>query len=182
ASDTTDTMIPRLDWHIDVDAEPYTLYQASPGQTDGLSVEVEHFTLLPEQYRPATGDWLQVVGRWVTDVGHVEDGLTEANGFRTEIHPEELLVSSRPDPSHALGTLARVIITGAWQGLPLSFVVNPPARPSLEARLRWAKADEWPSAAPLTIQPWPKENPNHLICTLTTDDTTPLLVHPNGMV
>ncbi len=179
-ADLSDPNSPGLDWHIDINPDPDLRYLSSPAQPDRVAVEIEHFAL-PVEYRPLRGEWLQVTGRWVTDVGHIETGRTAIDGFHTEIHPEELLVASRPDPQHPLGTMARVIATGAWQGLPLSFVVNPPPRPSPAARLRWAIADEWRQRATLTLTLWPA-NANHLIGVIETTDTAPLLIRPNGVV
>src|SRR5579859_1104993 len=176
----TDPDWPGLDWHIDVRPDPDVRYLASPGQPERVAVEIEHFTL-PVEYRPQLGEWLQVAGRWIIDAGHIEAGMGADDGFHTEIHPEELIVASRPDVSHALGTLARVTTTGAWQGLPLSFVVYPPPRPTPAAQLRWAVSDEWRQRATLTLTAWPA-NANHLVGTLETDDPTPLLIHTNGMV
>ncbi|MDQ6740457.1 MAG: carboxypeptidase-like regulatory domain-containing protein, partial [Actinomycetota bacterium] len=178
--DVTDPDWPGLDWHIDVRPDADVRYLASAAEADRIAVEIEHFTL-PVAYRPQLGEWLQVTGRWVIDCGHVAAGMTAADGFLTEIHPPELLVASRPDVSRPYSTLARVLVTGAWQGFPLSFVVYPPPRPSADAGLRWEVADEWCLNATLRITPWP-ENANHLICTLETDDPTPLLIHYNGTV
>ena len=47
--------------------------------------------------------------------------------WATELHPPELVVSSRNRGKFAF---ARVIATGAWLGEKLSFVVNPPPRPN----------------------------------------------------
>lgn len=124
---------PGMDWDINVSPDRDMRYLLNNATTevgssfyDQMGVEIEHFAV-PPQYRPVEGEWLQVIGRWATDNGH--------SLFRTEIHPPELLVSSRhTSPGQ---TDAKVIATGAWLGEDLSFVVYPPKRPNPSAVLRW---------------------------------------------
>lgn len=127
---------PGLDWDVKVSPDRDVRYLLSdrtsgdPYWNDVMELEIEHFAI-SSAYRPVRGDWLQATGRWITDNGH---------GFRTEIHPPELVVSSRHGPGAE--TVARVVATGAWLGEDLSFVVYPPKRPSPQARLRYEFTSE----------------------------------------
>jgi hypothetical protein len=138
-----------MDWDMTVVPDPAYHYLASIPRSS-LKVEIEHFALnvfgadsvkhcegapTPEcAYFPQPGEWLQAIGRWVTDNGHPEPEDDYTNGFYTEIHPPEMMVASRVlDESSE----ARVVVTGAWRGNPLTFVVNPPPRPSATAQLKW---------------------------------------------
>jgi hypothetical protein len=105
--------------------------------------------------------WVQVTGRLVIDAGH--------NDFATEIHPPEMVVTSRFEGGNAVE--AFVATTGAWMGEPMSFVVNPPPRPTVTAKLKWrlkhpdgTDDNDLPKNATLTIHAIPSEkNPHHLV-------------------
>ena len=132
-----------LDWDMGVQPDPSFNYLASKYRPH-VAVEIEHFAIALggggphgeryQTYFPKTGDWVQAVGRWITDNGHPqEDDFTD--GFYTEIHPPEMMVSTRYFDQ--MTAEARVVVTGAWLGSTLNFVVNPPARPSANATLKW---------------------------------------------
>jgi len=95
-----------------------------------LENEIEEW-LLPGGFRPEPGDRIDMRGRLITDCGH--------DDWHIELHPIELVVSQHEQPNPAaLGgweSLARVVVTGEWNGAALSFDLWPPARPSSNARL-----------------------------------------------
>lgn len=159
----TDYSDPGMDFDMRIAPDPAYAYLAYPYESC-VRGEIEQFALVPpslwpgsrdqwqSNYWPRKGEWLQTIGRWVTDNGHPEEVSSEAatdncisgdgvypcdakNGFYTEIHPPELLVSSQT--INEFTSEARVIVTGAWRGSEMRFVVNPPPRPSAEAVLRW---------------------------------------------
>jgi hypothetical protein len=178
---------PGMDWDISVNPDPAYQYLRSTARPT-VRVEIEHFALGAEiYYWPVKGEWIQAVGRWVTDNGHPEnDDFT--HGYYTEIHPPELLVSSRL--SGAYETEARVIVTGAWQGKLLTFVVNPPPRPSPTAQLKYqilkangAKGYDRKQRCKLTVNPMGgPSNPNHLLCKVTSTGKGPRILLNSGVV
>ncbi len=140
--ETNPDEFPGMDWDLTVNPDPAYAYLGSIPRAS-LKVEIEHFALgLGDRgshnyraYFPRDGEWLQTIGRWVTDNGHPEPEEDVVNGFYTEIHPPEMMVSSRYVDRAT--TEAKVIVTGAWRGDPLTFVINPPARPSATSQLKW---------------------------------------------
>jgi hypothetical protein len=159
-----DTSWPGMDWDIHVTADADVQYLCSVDRPTDVEIEIEHFALQPPNYRPHTNDWLQTTGRWVFDCGHSDNGE-----HHTEIHPPELVVAS-----HLAGaaTHAAAVTTGAWLGTTLSFVVFPPPRPSVTSHLQVSVQEHARRLCSLICEPWPKENPNHVVCTITPDKVT----------
>jgi len=170
---------PGLDWDMLVFVdEPYK-YLCGPDADDrDIRVEIEHFALGDDRYWPYRGDWLQATGRWVTDNGHE---------IKTEIHPPELLVASSVS---GFTTTASVIVTGAWLGHPLTFVVNPPPRPSPTAKLKHRiiriggrEGYERKDNADLIIEErGGPGNPNHLFCKVVSTQECPVFRYNNSVV
>jgi hypothetical protein len=195
----TDHSSPGQDWDITCLPDDAYMYLSYKYETR-VGVEIEQFTLVPpdrwpgakddwlNNYWPQKGEWLQTVGRWVTDNGHPQevdfdpaqapafsgDGPYTPDlidGFYTEIHPPELLVATRTLDDYS--SEARVLVTGAWRGTDMSFAVNPPPRPSPDSVLRWkiVKMDrvtegyDRQDGVKLDLIPKGKPgNPNHLEC------------------
>jgi hypothetical protein len=127
-----------------------------------LEPEIEQW-MMPNGYRPESGDRVTIIGRWVVDCGH--------NDFHSEIHPVELVVSSflqtgvlptggvfdttpstrsgtRNFPavvqawndgitSHIPATVNKVVVTQDWQGRELNVDLWPPPRPSATSILHY---------------------------------------------
>ena len=169
---------PGIDWDMAVIPDPAYNYLASDVRST-LKVEIEHFALGSEEYWPKTGEWLQTIGRWVTDNGH---------DCYTEIHPPELMVATQPFGDNAYR--ARVTATGAWTGAELTFVVNPPPRPSASARLKYwsGRLDGSPGYdrqdnCELIIEPrGPQDNPNYLFCRVRETATADITLYNTGVV
>jgi len=152
-------------------------------------MEIEQW-LIPVGYRPDPGDRALIVGRWIVDCGH--------DDWHAELHPQEVLVSSflqtaplnvglgattnLPSISErwseltngSAATVAKVVITGAWQGGGLEFDIWPPARPSADAVLQWQRE---PGIFQGGIQiateaALPCDNANHVHVRLTAPDFT----------
>jgi hypothetical protein len=142
SGEVTSDRWPGKDWNIKVAVDPDLTYLLSDFALHSrewqnkMEAEIEHFAL-PSAYRPIPGEWVQIIGRWVTDNGHP---IGDETYFRSEIHPPELIVSSHP--TSTFETSARVVATGAWMNGDLSFVVYPPMRPSPYAQLEFAVAPE----------------------------------------
>jgi hypothetical protein len=60
----------------------------------GLLAVEQEVGLIPEEYRPKTGDRVTVFGRWIIDCGH--------DNWETEIHPPLLTVVAHPDAGKQL--------------------------------------------------------------------------------
>lgn len=189
ASEDDPSEFPGMDWDMKVQPDRAYSYLASTARST-LQVEIEHFALFPwpQQYWPQTGEWLQTIGRWVVDSGHAEPPDDEVNGFYTEIHPPEMLVSSTTN-NHS--TEARVIVTGAWRGKDLHFVVNPPPRPKPTAELKYriSRANgmegyDRRDGADLTVEKaGDPASPNHLRCKVKmTSNPGVILRYETGMV
>ena len=196
-----------MDWDMTVIPDEAYNYLCSPARPT-LKVEIEHFAILNapiftprwDEYFPLSGQWVQVVGRWVTDNGHPEpvDNPNLINGFYTEIHPPELMVATRaPETTWTtsdLGVEARVVVTGAWQGEQLTFVVNPPARPSPTARLKWdiyrtqgelgyAPGFDRKDKCNLTLEPrGTPGNPSYLLAKVNRTGSATIIRYNSGMV
>jgi hypothetical protein len=175
-------------------------------------------------YYPSTGMWIQATGRWVMDAGHSQplDPKSDdykfltvgsqarhyfddnVNGFFTEIHPPELMVSSATGLTRVSQSLvqddqrqavvASVIATGASLH-DLEFVICPPYRPSPLAKLRFGifnaqgvvDSYDRKDGGELAISPSPNsENPNQLRgdikwASWPTSDS-PILFFGSGMI
>lgn len=178
-----DSNYPLLDWDMRVALDPDVTY-AGAANHDSVNVEVEHFALAPG-YRPpnpALGKippWMQAAGRLVVDTSH--------DDFATEIHPPELLVTSRFERPNSVD--AYVTTTGAWMGEPISFVINPPPRPSPTAKLTWKfrrldgkDGKDSEQGGTLTIRGIPSdEQPNHYVGTISGWGN-PIFLRDNGAV
>ncbi|MFQ5526394.1 MAG: hypothetical protein ACE5GX_09060 [Thermoanaerobaculia bacterium] len=168
---------PGMDWDMHVKPDPAYRYLAS-WTRDTLNVEIEHFAV-PSFFRPRSGEWLQTQGRWAVDCGH---STGPHDDYYTEIHPPELLASTRPGDG-AFQSLVKVILTGAWTGGKRSFVANPPARPSATSVLKWAVDEDWAKAASISVKTVPENNPNHLVVTLAKGSGfKPITLHSDGRV
>ena len=189
--EVTDPSWPGMDWDLMVIPDPAYAYLASPYRPS-VRVEVEHFALPANQaYWPQAGEWVQAVGRWVTDNGHPEpseDNPDLVNGFYTEIHPPELMVTTRSAGAYA--TDAWVSVIGSWLGDSLSFVVNPPPRPSATATLkhRIAKADgsdgfdRKDNAELDCVTRGGAGNPSYLLCTARPTASVNVVLVNSGVV
>ena len=173
----SDPSWPGMDLDVDVAMDHDTFFLSTeepalntPPNTGNLGIEIEHFAV-PPAYRPRRGDWIQATGRLILDAGHD----MKAGGhyhFWSEIHPPELLVSSRNRGE--IGVEASVIATGAWLGMPISFVVNPPPRPFPTAKLvvsthraNGSKGFDKDENVKFTLRGVPSnDQPNHLIGTI----------------
>jgi hypothetical protein len=184
---------PGMDWDMKVTPDPAYMYLKSADRDD-VGVEIESFALRgPDDpcgpawdqqkalsYLPHGKHYLQTTGRWVTDNAHDSD---------LEIHPPELLAITRAVGDFA--TFTSVTATGAWRGTaPLTFVVNPPPRPSGDARLKYERIkldgtpgfDRKDNAELDCEERGPLNNPNHLFCTVSvTGGANPVRVE-DGMV
>jgi len=171
---------PGLDWDMTIVPDPSYNYLASLVRPT-VRVETEHFALGPESYWPRTNQWLQAVGRWVTDNGHDK---------YTEIHPAEMLVSTSENYYDKYETMAKVTVTGAWQGDPLNFVVNPPPRPSVDSKLHYqiqnmngTEGYDRRENCDLIITPrGTPGNPNHLYCRIVQTGPGKVLKYNTGTV
>src|SRR5437879_1099703 len=68
-------------------------------QADGAPIASGAF---PTWALPVEGDWVRVIGAFICDCGHPE------NGFRSEIHPPKMLMILRDLGSAALGTFGQL--------------------------------------------------------------------------
>ena len=180
---------PGLDWDMAVRPDKPYNYLQDVALAD-VRVEIEHFALQtgdpgyvyensddPVSYWPTTGHYLQATGRWVIDNGH----------SYTEIHPPELLAVTY---LRTYGSATAVTATGAWLGGELTFVANPPPRPSADARLRWGiyrldggQGYDRQDNAELIMEPQgPADNPNHVLCRLRQTAPATLILYDNGVV
>ena len=184
-----------LDWDMGVRPDPAFNYLVSKARSS-VGVEIEHFAIALgggdphasryKTYYPKAGEWLQAVGRWVTDNGHPQDD-DYVNGFYTEIHPAEMLTSTRYIDQTT--TEVRVVVTGAWLGSTLKFVVNPPPRPSANARLRWdifradgTKGFDRKDKSDLQLVGRGGAEPAYLLATIRSTAPASILQYEMGMV
>ena len=167
-----------MDWDLTVRPDPAYRYLASDVRRT-LKVEMEHFALGPYAYWPRTGQYVQTVGRWVTDNGHET---------YTEIHPAELYVSTDKVAENSYRYMVNV--TGAWRGGEMQFVVNPPARPSPTAKL-WYKVtkangqegyDRLDNCELIPEIRGAPGNPNHLLFRVRKTANATLVLHNTGVV
>jgi hypothetical protein len=127
------------------------------GYNKNIWTEIEQY-LAPQGYRPDPGDRENVVGRWIVDGGH--------DDFHSELHPTEAMVSTFLQTGHGNpATVTKFVVTSDWQGEDLTFDVYPPARPSTDAKLHWAKENGITLGQGVTVSYSlePADNPNHLV-------------------
>src|SRR5262245_20291315 len=76
-----------VDWDMSVSCDNDVWYLSSNVRSGSLQVEIEAWSIGPNDYLPKTGTYLQALGRWVIDCGHSDP----QGQFWAEIHPPELL-------------------------------------------------------------------------------------------
>ncbi len=168
------------DWDMYIRPDIDMKYLGSDAKPQEVGCEIEDWTLRDDQhyYRPLRGDYLQTAGKWVIDCGHaINDNFD--NGFFTEIHPPEYMVSSQ----YINGvTIAKILGTGAFKNWNGSFIVWPGPRPSVHHKLAWELIDENKENMSLSITAIPAANPNHLVCTLNRTNGDALKIDDEGVV
>lgn len=168
------------DWDMYIKPDPDMGYLATDAKKTTVGCEIEDWTLRDDNhvYRPKAGDYLQTIGKWSIDCGHALNNDLN-NGFFTEIHPPEILVSSK----YAAGvTNVKVLGTGAFKNNSHSFVVWPGPRPSANHELRYELFDEQKQNMSLEISAVPAQNPNHLVCRLLRTGGDALQIDDEGVV
>ncbi len=168
------------DWDMYIQPDPDMGYLATDVKPNEVGCEIEDWTLFDDAryFRPKAGDYLQTAGRWVTDCGH-PIFYDLQNGFFTEIHPPEYLVSSR----FINGTThARILGTGAFKDAQQSFFIWPGPRPSPYHKLKWRVDNVHRQNMQMNISAVPARNPNHLVGTLTRTDGDGLKLDDAGVV
>jgi len=175
---------PGFDWDMRILADNETGF-ARAAAHDSVDMEVENFTI-PFAYLPngtnVPRDWVQATGRLVEDAGH--------DDFHTELHPPELIVSSKNTTPHSV--MAHITTSGAWHGEPLSFFINPPPRPTPTARLRITQHKDGNANntgfdakvnASFTLVGLPSNDaPHHLLGTIVGTGGNGIFTRSNGAV
>ncbi len=170
---------PYNDWDLKISPDADVRYLGSDVKPDIVGLEVEKW-LLPKKYQPVHGDYLQSMGRWVIDCGHPQDDDLN-NGFYTEIHPPELLVSSNQVGDGAI-TEARTIVVGSWKGDDLKFLVWPVPRPNDKSILKDTIVIERQDLCTIEIRKVPADNPNHLECIIRRTAAAPPSIQQRGFI
>jgi len=151
------------DWIINIlpDPEYQGLLTEGNGHPGILHTEIENYQfvnpiVLAGLDSPEPGDLIIEIGRWIIDCGH--------HNFKGEIHPPAIIVWKYTKLEKGTPkTYADTYINGSYSGGVAEWDIYPPARPSPDARLVWAKpTDAINGDISFEVQELPADNPNHI--------------------
>jgi hypothetical protein len=153
------------DWIINIlpDPEYQGLLTRGNGDPGILHTEIEYLWLNRAIILaglgfpwPDPGDLIIEIGRWIIDCGHAN--------FKGEIHPPAIIVRIYTHFEDGTPkTYADTYINPSYSGGVVEWDIYPPARPSPDARLVWAKpTDAINGDISFEVQELPADNPNHI--------------------
>lgn len=174
------------DWNFDIELDPQYGYLLSEWyDEDGhlhCEWDTEHF---PRWAWPQEGDRVKLIGRWIYDCGHPEDGK-----HKSELHPVKAMVAIRPDAvpidhgdRHQRVNEAFVYIGqegGYWthdiNDQDYAFDLPLPPKPYDEAEPTWRVEAKTDLPVEPEIEPFPPDDPASLRVEIPLEGVTP---HPD---